>query len=101
MSEDATNTAEFASQDEIAGHIAQSWCRALQVPQVHDDDDFFELGGHSLLVTRIVSYLRRELQVEVSMLQVFDTSSFGEFRRAVEELVAATDGPAGRNGSQG
>ncbi|CAM4456661.1 phosphopantetheine-binding protein [Nocardia ninae] len=89
MSEDGAGTAD---PHDVAGHIAQSWCRALQVPEVHDDDDFFELGGHSLLVTRIVSYLRRELGVEVDMLQVFDTSSFGEFRDTVAELVAKTNG---------
>ncbi|MEG8178096.1 hypothetical protein GZH49_06045 [Nocardia terpenica] len=74
--------------DAVTWHITESWRRALGVPEIADDDDFFELGGNSLLVTRIVSYLRRELQVEVEMLQVFDTSCFGEFRSVVEESVA-------------
>ncbi len=63
--------------------IADSWRAVLDVPALTDDDDFFELGGDSIMVTRIVSYLRRELGVEVDMVQVWETPSFGEFRDAV------------------
>ncbi|MGV9678259.1 phosphopantetheine-binding protein [Nocardia sp. NPDC003482] len=68
--------------------IAESWRKTLGVADVGDDDDFFELGGDSIMVTRIVSFLRRELGVEVDMLQVWDTPIFGEFREAVEQLLS-------------
>ncbi|HWM06584.1 MAG TPA: acyl carrier protein [Actinophytocola sp.] len=83
MSEENPSTADV---------VVTAWQRVLDVPEVSDDDDFFELGGHSIMVTRIVSYLRRELGVEVDMLQVWDTPTFGEFRAAVEELVDETAG---------
>jgi acyl carrier protein len=63
--------------------VADSWCAVLGVPSVAADDDFFELGGDSIMVTRIVSYLRRTLDIEVDMLQVWDTPVFGDFRDAV------------------
>jgi acyl carrier protein len=63
--------------------VADSWCVVLGVPSVAADDDFFELGGDSIMVTRIVSYLRRTLDIEVDMLQVWDTPVFGDFRDAV------------------
>ncbi|MDK0524157.1 phosphopantetheine-binding protein [Streptomyces sp. ML-6] len=63
--------------------IAGSWRAVLGVPALTEDDDFFELGGDSIMVTRIVSYLRRELGVEVDMVQVWETPLFGEFRDAV------------------
>ncbi|ALG08370.1 phosphopantetheine-binding protein [Kibdelosporangium phytohabitans] len=72
---------------DTADRIVASWQKVLDAPEVTDDDDFFELGGNSIMVTRIVSYLRRELGVEVDMLQVWDTPTFGEFRAAVEKLV--------------
>jgi acyl carrier protein len=63
--------------------IADSWRAVLGVPAVVAEDDFFELGGDSLMVNRIVSYLRRELAIEVDVLQVWETPVFGEFRDAV------------------
>lgn len=78
--------------DAVADHVLEAWRRALNVVEIDDEDDFFELGGNSILVTRIVSYLRRELLVEVDMLQLFDTSAFGEFRSAVDALVAQSNG---------
>jgi acyl carrier protein len=74
---------------DVADAIVDSWRTVLDVSAVGDDDDFFELGGNSIMVTRIVSYLRRELGVEVDMLQVWDTPSFGEFRAVVEAQVRA------------
>lgn len=68
--------------------IVDSWRVVLNVPDVADDDDFFELGGDSIMVTRIVSYLRRELGVEVDMLQVWETPLFGEFRDAVTAQIS-------------
>ena len=67
--------------------IAESWRAVLDVPEVSDDDDFFELGGYSIAVTRISSYLRRELGVDIDILQFWDTPIFGDFRAAVESLV--------------
>ncbi|OLF09654.1 hypothetical protein BLA60_17815 [Actinophytocola xinjiangensis] len=67
--------------------ITDSWRTVLGVPTVVADDDFFELGGDSIMVTRIVSYLRRALDVEVDMLQVWDTPVFADFRDAVTALV--------------
>lgn len=80
---------------DVGDVVVASWRKVLNVPTVTDDDDFFELGGNSIMVTRIVSYLRRELGVEVDMLQVWNTPSFGEFRAVVEALVA--DSPANRS----
>ncbi|OXB22915.1 hypothetical protein B0A80_13730, partial [Flavobacterium tructae] len=40
-------------------------------------DNFFELGGHSLLATRLVSMIRKELEIELSIREVFTHSSIG------------------------
>lgn len=83
--------AEATGQEEsLAQIIESSWCRAINVPAVSDDDDFFDIGGHSLAVTRIVLYLRRRLGVEVDMIQVWETPVFGEFREVVEKMVRSS-----------
>lgn len=83
------NGSERAGRSDTGGHpdpveaIAESWRAVLGVLEVGADDDFFELGGDSIMVTRIVSHLRRSLDIEVDMLQVWETPIFGEFRDAV------------------
>ena len=61
--------------EEPVGHVEQTiariWSEVLNVDRVGRHDNFFELGGHSLLAMRVLSRLRRELRVEVSVTQVF------------------------------
>ncbi|MBC9908991.1 non-ribosomal peptide synthase/polyketide synthase [Chitinophaga varians] len=47
------------------------WQQLLKVSRVGIYDNFFELGGHSLLVTRVVSAIRRELEVEIPIRDLF------------------------------
>ncbi|GAA2613991.1 phosphopantetheine-binding protein [Streptomyces axinellae] len=83
MSDQAGPDEMTAAPADASEVIAGSWRAVLDVPALTEDDDFFELGGDSIMVTRIVSYLRRELGVEVDMVQVWETPLFGEFRDAV------------------
>ncbi|MCW3463983.1 non-ribosomal peptide synthase/polyketide synthase [Chitinophaga nivalis] len=47
------------------------WQQLLKVTQIGIYDNFFELGGHSLLVTRVVSAIRRELEAEIPIRDLF------------------------------
>lgn len=51
--------------------IADAISAELGVAVVGRHDNFFELGGNSLQATRLVTRLRRELALEVSVQQVF------------------------------
>ncbi|UGQ48691.1 non-ribosomal peptide synthetase [Massilia endophytica] len=51
---------------------------------------FFELGGHSLLATRLVSRLRRSLDVELSLAQIFATPILSELAAAIDGLSGGT-----------
>uniref|UniRef100_UPI001F28F2D4 non-ribosomal peptide synthetase n=1 Tax=Tenacibaculum piscium TaxID=1458515 RepID=UPI001F28F2D4 len=51
------------------------WQGLLGIEQVGIYDNFFELGGHSLLATRLVSMIRNELNIEVTIRDIFSYTS--------------------------
>jgi acyl carrier protein len=63
------------------------WREVLGVADIGPDDDFFELGGDSLVATDIVARLRRELDVAVPLLTIFDNPTVRELAREVDELT--------------
>jgi len=52
--------------------VAAIWADLLGVERVGRHDDFFQLGGNSLLVTRLVFRIGREMDVELSVSDVFE-----------------------------
>ncbi|HEX2188359.1 MAG TPA: amino acid adenylation domain-containing protein, partial [Longimicrobiaceae bacterium] len=54
--------------------VAVIWADLLGVERVGRHDDFFLLGGNSLLATRLVFRIRREMDVELSVSDVFEKS---------------------------
>ncbi|HTR46284.1 MAG TPA: amino acid adenylation domain-containing protein [Verrucomicrobiae bacterium] len=57
--------------DEVEGAIAAIWQRVLQLQQVGTEDNFFDLGGHSLMMVQVHGQIRRSLDVEISMMDLF------------------------------
>jgi amino acid adenylation domain-containing protein len=64
--------------------VAGIWEEVLGVARVGIHDDFFELGGHSLLATQVISRLREALQVELSLLSLFDAPTIAELAFVVQ-----------------
>ncbi|MEV6009052.1 amino acid adenylation domain-containing protein [Streptomyces sp. NPDC051976] len=58
-------------------------------------DDFFALGGHSLAATRVVGRIRRELDVRVTVRELFDSPVLADFATAVDALSGAPDAGTG------
>lgn len=65
------------------------WQTLLGLEQVGITDDFFELGGHSLLATQLLSRVQRELQVSLSLAEVFGCTTV----LALSELIASRSVP--------
>ena len=70
---DLMNTSDeyAAPRDETEQKLAMIWQELLGVDIVGINDDFFEIGGHSLLAMRIVSSIRRELNIELNIRDLF------------------------------
>jgi amino acid adenylation domain-containing protein len=69
---------------EVEQSLAQIWSELLSVERVGRDDSFFELGGHSLLAVQLVSRIRRDFQVEMSIHEIFEHDSL---RRMAAALI--------------
>ncbi|MFH6996197.1 amino acid adenylation domain-containing protein, partial [Flavobacterium sp. FlaQc-48] len=75
---DLSSREYVAPRNEIEAQLAEIWQNLLGVERVGVYDNFFELGGHSLLATRLVSMIRKDLRIEVSLREVFGHTTISE-----------------------
>ncbi|WP_428243277.1 condensation domain-containing protein, partial [Gynuella sp.] len=73
----ALNTEDIPS-GELEENLARIWCELLGVRQVNRGDHFFELGGHSLLTIRMISKIRTEIGLEISLKTLFENPVFAD-----------------------
>ncbi|MEL6863344.1 MAG: amino acid adenylation domain-containing protein [Bacteroidota bacterium] len=78
----------IAPRNDVEQSIAAIWSDLLQVEQVGIEDNFFDLGGHSLLATRAVSAIRRNLQVDIAVNDLFNAPSIKALSAVLEERQA-------------
>ncbi len=80
-------------RNEVEQMLAQIWGDVLEVENVGIHDDFFELGGHSLLAIRLISAVRKALNVEVPISDVFDYPTIAALATHLAEEPAAVTIP--------
>ena len=78
-----------APRTETERRVAEVWSDVLSVEQIGVNDNFFSLGGHSLLAMQVMSRLREEFGVVLTLRTIFDAPSVAELAVTVEEAEAA------------
>jgi acyl carrier protein len=74
-------------QSDIEKTIVQVWQKVLHLEKVGIHDNFFDLGGHSLLATQIVSQLRQDLHLELSLRCIFEAPTIAELALVIEDML--------------
>jgi FkbH-like protein len=74
-----------APQNEIERGLASIWSDLLGIDGVGRDENFFDLGGHSLLAVRLLSRIRQQFGVDLSLDVVYGGPlTVAELARAIE-----------------
>ena len=95
----AAGGAEPRTETERA--IAEIWSEVLGIEHVAPEDGFFQLGGHSLLAARVVTRVRKQFAIELSVRALFEEPTLGGFAARVDVARApapfepAPDAPDG------
>jgi acyl carrier protein len=72
-----------APRNPVEETLTSIWSEVLNIARVGVHDNFFELGGNSLQATQILSRLREELKVELSLGAFFESPTVAGLSEAV------------------
>ncbi|HJT73166.1 MAG TPA: condensation domain-containing protein, partial [Chitinophaga sp.] len=81
-------------------NLAAIWQELLGSRRIGIYDNFFELGGHSLLATRVISAIRRKMDTEIRVKDLFLAPTIALLARKIDSsgrlspLPPITPGPA-------
>lgn len=85
---ESKNPAAIDAAEDCRLRLSRLWERNLGVT-AGNEDDYFELGGDSLLGTQLLSWIREEFGVELSLLDIFE---FPTLASLAGHLLAAQAG---------
>jgi amino acid adenylation domain-containing protein/non-ribosomal peptide synthase protein (TIGR01720 family) len=81
---------EESNQDYIAPKteyeiaVSSIWQAVLGIEKIGLNDNFFELGGHSLLAMRVISAIKAQLKIELSVKDLFTYSTLEHLSKFLE-----------------
>jgi acyl carrier protein len=61
------------------------WATVLKLEQPGIHENFFELGGHSLMAAKLISNLRRQLHIELNLIDVFQSPTIAKLSELIYE----------------
>jgi amino acid adenylation domain-containing protein/non-ribosomal peptide synthase protein (TIGR01720 family) len=76
--DDNLKTLYVAPKNETEQLLAEIWQELLGIEYVGSYSNFFELGGHSLLAMRVISGIRKQFDIEISVKDLFTYSTVSE-----------------------
>ena len=86
---DAVAPQETRAQTPTEEILIGIWEGVLGVSGMGIEDNFFERGGHSLLMIKMLSRVRRLLDADVPLVQVFEAPTVSRFAERVDALRQA------------
>ena len=78
------------SGDELEATIVDVWKKVLRTDRAGLDDNFFDLGGDSLLLVAVHSHLKKRLNCEIHVMDLFDHTTV----RALAKHLSVAGGEA-------
>lgn len=82
-----SNIPYVAPRTETEETIAGMWQDLLGVAPIGVNDNFLEVGGHSLLAVQMISQLRTDFEVEVSVQTLFDLPTIASLAERIESMT--------------
>jgi acyl transferase domain-containing protein/acyl carrier protein len=79
----ALGTAYAPPTDDLEQTIVKVWQDLLGIEQLGIHDNFFELGGNSLIGLKMISRLKRELNVDIPMVALFEGPTVSALARVI------------------
>ncbi len=64
--------------------LLEIWQIILNRENIGVTDDFFEIGGHSLKATRLMSYILKDMNVELKLMEIFEKSTIAELAEIID-----------------
>ncbi len=68
--------------------LVDIWARVLQKSTIGIDDNFFDQGGDSLIAVRLISQIRKEFKMEISIRSIFDTPTIKQLSELLTDKSA-------------
>ncbi|MCK4259562.1 MAG: non-ribosomal peptide synthase/polyketide synthase, partial [Halanaerobiales bacterium] len=78
-----------ASRNETEEKLVEMWKEILGIEKAGINDNFFELGGHSLKATILAAKMHKELDVEVSLSEIFKRPTIKGISEYIQNIIRA------------
>lgn len=81
-------------RDDLERAVSELWKRVLGRERIGVHESFFEIGGHSLRATQLVSRIRRELGVELTLRSIFENPTIAQLSDRIRAIGTPARPPA-------
>ncbi len=94
------NTLYLAPKTEKEQQLANVWTNVLSMDRVGVRDNFFELGGTSLKAVQLISEIKREVGLQVPIVNLFAEPTIEALARFAEGDAESDSGDKGERVQQ-
>ncbi|OCQ21027.1 hypothetical protein A7985_14685 [Pseudoalteromonas luteoviolacea] len=86
----STNEKELP-ETETEKQLAQYWADVLEcdIAEIGRSDNFFDIGGHSLKATLLIARVLKEMKVNITLNDIFDSSQLNELAQVIEQTATS------------